>query len=327
MIGRQLRFRGSRRTQPSWLGRFSPRVAALAETVGFVGVFLVTAAGVTWAAHAMLPGMFSGAGRAGGSIGGDNVPAITIGAVAPVLVAALIVTWLFATRWFRVPPLTAFEQTGLPVRLRALVSASTGFAFGSVLVGLVVGVMAIAGWVSWQPSSEPGSPASAAVWLGGVLLLAAAVEEVLLRGHPFQLLKSRFSSAAAVITTSLVFGLLHAANPGVTPSALVNISLAGVLLGVAVLRTGSLWFAIGVHTGWNWIMAVSGLVVSGLPADMPRSEAVVSGPVFWTGGSFGPEGGMTVTLVILLGIAVVARMGPGRAGERRHILRNSGRYE
>jgi uncharacterized protein len=41
----------------------------------------------------------------------------------------------------------------------------------------------------------------------------------------------------------------------VAPLGLANIFLAGVMLAVAYLRTRSLWFATGVHLGWNWTMA------------------------------------------------------------------------
>ena len=39
------------------------------------------------------------------------------------------------------------------------------------------------------------------------------------------------------------------------PLTLLNIAMAGVLLGVVRIVTGSLWHAIGVHLGWNFATA------------------------------------------------------------------------
>jgi len=73
---------------------------------------------------------------------------------------------------------------------------------------------------------------------------------------------------------------------------------------VAYWKTYSLWFATGVHFGWNWTMSFAAdLPVSGLPMDTPGIEASVTGPRLWTGGDFGPEAGLVVTAVTLAGIA------------------------
>jgi hypothetical protein len=84
-----------------------------------------------------------------------------------------------------------------------------------------------------------------------------------------------------------------------------------VLLSLAYLRTRSLWFATGVHLGWNWVMAaLLDFPVSGLTFfDTPLYDAVVRGAPWWTGGDFGPEAGLAGTLVLLAGIGWLARGG------------------
>jgi hypothetical protein len=100
----------------------------------------------------------------------------------------------------------------------------------------------------------------------------------------------------------VLFALLHARNPNVTPVALANIFLAGVMLAVAYLRTRSLWFATGVHVGWNWAMAsLLDFPVSGIVMDMPLYSARETGPDWVTGGTFGPEAGIAASLTIALG--------------------------
>ena len=76
------------------------------------------------------------------------------------------------------------------------------------------------------------------------------------------------------------------------------------MLGISPVFTGSIAMAVGAHIGWNWFMgAVFGFAVSGTDvAGGSLIRITVSGPELWTGGAFGPEGG----LLGLLGVAVLA---------------------
>jgi uncharacterized protein len=87
---------------------------------------------------------------------------------------------------------------------------------------------------------------------------------------------------------------------------------------VAYLRTLSLWFATAVHLGWNWAMAtLFDLPVSGIRAfDTPLYEPVVGGPVWWSGGAFGPEGGLVGTLGFGCALVAVLRLRPVRRDPR-----------
>ena len=232
---------------------------------------------------------------------------LSIGLVAQtmlVLVAALMAAWVML-RWVDRQPLRwlGFPLTGAGVR-----EAAIGLAVGTAALAGTVALFALAGWYRYTP--ESGSLAEWAT-TSGVALLALAVpaasEEALLRGYLFRTIRERSGAWVAVLFTSAVFAALHGSNPGVGTFALVNIFLAGVLLAVAVLRTGTLWLATGIHLGWNW--AMSGpldLPVSGLQGlDVPLYDAVVVGPTWLTGGSFGPEGGLVGTLGVCAGLALV----------------------
>lgn len=148
-----------------------------------------------------------------------------------------------------------------------------------------------------------GDDGTAAGWVGTMLwhllvfTVAAAAEEAVFRGYAFQALARGFGGVPAVVVTSALFALAHARNPNVGTFALLNIFLAGVMLGAAYLKTMSLWFATAVHTGWNWAMAsLFDLPVSGIAMfDAPLYEPRVTGG--WvSGGAFGPEGGLVGTL-------------------------------
>ncbi len=225
----------------------------------------------------------------------------------PVLAAAFAATWVLAVRIDGHPLSALGLRRGLP----GLKELGFGILVGCALIGAAILALVIPGWVSLTAPAAVPMLAGGAVTL--LLLGAAFAEELLFRGYPFRVLHRRFGPVPAVIATSVAFGLMHGANPGVTPLALVNLTLAGVLLGVAYWRSGSLWFVTGLHFGWNWVMAASGLPVSGLDVSISGLEAGVTGPVLWTGGPFGPEGALMITFVTALGTVWMWRVATPRA--------------
>jgi len=219
--------------------------------------------------------------------------------VLPMLAAALLASWVLQVKVSQRP----FAALGLSRGMEAVRRLVLGAVLGVVLIGTVVLVFAATGWVSWTRAAAPGSLLADGLKLAGLLLGAAFVEELLFRGYPFQVLERRFGIEVALLGTSAAFGAAHAWNPNVAPLPLVNITLAGILLGSAYFKTRSLWFATGVHWGWNLMMALSNLSVSGLEFGMRGLEPKLRGPEIWTGGSFGPEGGLLVSVVSVIGTA------------------------
>ena len=76
-------------------------------------------------------------------------------------------------------------------------------------------------------------------------------------------------------------------------------------MGAARQVTGTLWLAVGMHTGWNFFLGtVFGFPVSGI---VERSVFLTEsdGPALLTGGDFGPEGGLLAAVVLLLGTAAL----------------------
>lgn len=184
-----------------------------------------------------------------------------------------------------------------------------GAFIGGAFMAVVIAAQAALGWLGFQ--TEPGG-----LWewlehvanLGLVLAVAAASEELLFRGYPFQVLVEGIGAWPAVVVSSALFGGIHIFNPEVDALAVINISLAGALMAAAYLRTRSLWTAIGLHWAWNWIMAaVLDLPVSGLDFDSPGYDLRERGPDLLTGGAFGPEAGLLATILVLPLIAWVLR--------------------
>jgi membrane protease YdiL (CAAX protease family) len=199
-----------------------------------------------------------------------------------------------------------------------------GLALGAAVAGVVVALMAAAGGLRWT-----GEAGTAPAWLGGTvgallfLALPAAAEEALLRGYPLQALSEAWGPWWALALTAVVFGALHRANPGVTVIGTLNVAAAGVFLGVVYLRTASLWWATGAHLGWNWTHGyLADVPVSGLELlDAPLYEGVVRGPAWLGGGSFGPEGSLVATVVLVAASALCWRAGWLRASRTARAAR------
>jgi uncharacterized protein len=204
---------------------------------------------------------------------------------------------------------------GFPLHRPAAREALLGIATGAVIIATAVLLLLLT--TSAHFTGDSGTARAYVGFLGWTLLfftIAAALEEVLFRGYPFQVLVEWLGVWPAIVVASGLFSALHAQNPGVTPLALVNIFLAGILLSLAYLKTRSLWYATGVHLGWNWTMAsLLDFPVSGLGFDTPLYTAVSTGPVWWTGGAFGPEAGLVGTVVAVAGSVWIVRSRAVRA--------------
>jgi uncharacterized protein len=79
---------------------------------------------------------------------------------------------------------------------------------------------------------------------------------------------------------------------------MVNTALWGIYLGYAFLRSHDLWLPIGLHYGWNFVLPLFGVNLSGLTIEVTRySYRWDLGPI-WSGGRYGPEGGVLTTIFV-----------------------------
>jgi len=183
---------------------------------------------------------------------------------------------------------------------------------GCLAVGLPSLLILAIGWYEVAPGGD-GNAAVSALSLAAVLLPAALWEELLARGYLFATIRERWGAPAALILTSVGFGLLHLGNPGANLQAVLQVSLAGFWLGGILLATGSLYAAWLAHAAWNWtIAALLHAPVSGAPFGTPGWKLVDAGPDWATGGEWGPEGGLLVLFGMSLTLFYLYRRRSGR---------------
>lgn len=220
----------------------------------------------------------------------------------------ILLVWL----WVR-----GYEKRGLATlgfeRSGALGQYGRGLLLGFLAFLGAVGLMGLFGNVAPE-TGNPGRVGQAGLAaLAGVLLILpgwlvqGAAEEVLTRGWMLPTLAARYRPWIGVAVSSLFFAAAHGLNPNLSTLALVNLVLYGLFAAFYALREGSLWGICAFHAVWNWAQGnLFGLQVSG--SDLGGGmlfDLMETGPDWFTGGAFGPEGGLAVTAVLLVGMAII----------------------
>lgn len=189
-------------------------------------------------------------------------------------------------------------------------------------------------WLAIEPA-PPGSWLAFAVVTLLFFLPAALIEELMMRGYLFRVLRDAWGWLPTVLVTSVVFSALHWGNPNgclttwragafdaqTCAQSTALVTLAGIVLGGVLVFTGSLFAAWIAHFAWNWTMtgllhaSVSG--VSDLPGiTMPNFRVVDAGPDVVTGGSWGPEGGVLAAIAMIVAFVALWRQWQrGRIGD------------
>ena len=221
-----------------------------------------------------------------------------IGASVGFLLGSILAGWWLLTRDKR-----GFSALGFYFSSDATKDSIRGLALGIRIGVVVITAIFLLGGLRWTPESGTISG-----WLLGAFsalaffTIPAAMEEAVVRGYAFQAVVESWGVGAALTITAIIFGALHYGNPDFGWVPLINITLAGVLLGVVYLKTLSLWWATGVHLGWNWTLGyLADVPVSGLELmDAPYYEGHPVGPEWLSGGGFGPEASLIAAVVLLL---------------------------
>lgn len=132
-------------------------------------------------------------------------------------------------------------------------------------------------------------------------------EEIAIRGYILHNLSSSFNKYVALIISSLVFMIMHLGNPNIGILPLVNLFLAGIFLGIYTIHKNNLWFPIGAHLTWNYLQGpIFGFEVSGNKINS-LFEQKPNGHELLTGGNFGFEGSIILTLFLMISIVYMDR--------------------
>lgn len=195
-----------------------------------------------------------------------------------------------------------------------------GLLIGLLIFGASIGISASLGYIAIQESNFPEiGPA-----VVGSLLLAflgwmvqGAAEEALTRGWLLPVIGARYTPLLGVAISALIFALFHSLNPNLGPIAVLNLALFGVFTALYALYERGIWGVFGLHSAWNWAqLHLFGFEVSGnmFPGESLFDLSEV-GPDLITGGAFGPEGGLSVTIILVISCIMTGWFSQRRAME------------
>jgi membrane protease YdiL (CAAX protease family) len=278
----------------------------------FVAIFAALAFGVNIIGHKLWP-----SGGKGPKPGSEASPKFLFIAESIPFLITLIATWIMSKIERRRNSVYGFGGT------RKLANFVTGLGWGVTCLSLLVLTLWKTGHLVIDSRLLFGSAILryGATWLLGFLLVGL-LEEYLTRGYLQYTLtrglagvyawvfKTRHSQALGFWTAaaifSVLFGLGHGKNPGESPIGLLSAGLAAMVFCLSLWRTGSLWWAIGFHTSWDWGQSfLYGVADSGM---MVQHHLLATHPVgapILSGGATGPEGSIYVLAILAFASCVI----------------------
>lgn len=225
------------------------------------------------------------------------------------LFSFVIILFLFIF-WVKVIEKNTLSSLGF-VKRNWLKYLAWGIMFSLVQMGVIALVYQVSGIGSFELNELSLEPILFILGLFPFWLLQGGTEEVATRGWLLTRIAARSNLPLAIAISSSLFGFLHLGNSGVTFLSVLNIVLDGVLAGLLFIYTDSIWLVVAQHGTWNYVQGnLLGFQVSGTGADASIfSFTMGSGPDWLTGGTFGAEGSIITTLVLLVSLVIVYRLG------------------
>ena len=223
-----------------------------------------------------------------------------------VLVAFSVLFWVIEKRKF---PIAQLEH---PVK-----NVVGGAVVGSIWLGIVVAIL----WLTHTISFIGMNPVSyLGIWLLSCLI-NVVMQELLVRGYLYQLIKTNYSTLAAAVVTTILFTSLHggAFEAGLVP--VLNVMTMSIFMTLTLEYTHCIAFPIMIHFIWNGIGAIILGGVS-LASDYPSLLQIsYSGHQLLNGGACKIEGSIIVLILNVLFIALFSVL--MRRQKRRAITTNN----
>lgn len=199
-----------------------------------------------------------------------------------------------------------FDYLGLKSIRERYTELIIGLLAGSFFIVLNVIILRISGILSF--SNNILNPNISISLLEGLLLfsIVAFAEELLFRGYIIMSLQQMGKWWLSILISALIFALTHGAlNDNASFLAVINLLLGGILLGYMYVKTKSIYMPIGFHLTWNYFQGyIFGIQVSGREVGEAMYIIEVKNHIM-SGGSFGLEGGLGNTIVVMLSIIFV----------------------
>ena len=209
-----------------------------------------------------------------------------------------------------------FGIYGLPVACAFDKWFWIGLAWGLIALSTLMVLMRGVGVFSFGHFALHGERIFKFAGFWGVLfILVGFFEEFSFRGYAQFTLTQGIGFWPAACLLSFIFGLLHLiGNVGENVLGSLCAAMIGLFFCFTLKRTGTLWFAVGMHASWDWGESyLYSVPDSGGMATGHLLNSSFHGSRWLTGGSVGPEGSVLVFVVIGIAWLLFDRMYPAVA--------------
>ncbi len=191
-----------------------------------------------------------------------------------------------------------------------------GVAWGVLAVGVLLGLIALFGGFSVQGLALSGGALvrTTLVWVAAMVAVGL-FEESVFRGYVLVSLGRGMGFWPAALLLSAIFGGIHYfTKPMENVADALSVGLLGLFLCVSFRRTGSLWFAAGFHTAFDFmalpLLGAPNTANQGQPLDARLLDTSFHGPAWLTGGVTGMEASLLIFPVLALLFWALSRRFP-----------------
>lgn len=224
------------------------------------------------------------------------------------IIALTIIFWLIDKRKIRL------HLTGKPVYNIIL-----GCVTGAIWLGVSIGILSLIGVVHIDGRNQISM---LWMWMFSAFL-NTVMQEMLVRGYLYQMIKSNYNTVVAIIVSTGLFTFAHggAFEAGILP--VLNVITMSLFVTAVLEYTDSLIAPIVIHFLWNGVGAI---VLGGvsLAEDYPHLfNMVISGNPILSGGSCKIEGSIIVllmNLILMIGFVIVKRKRNNRSKNSNDVL-------
>ncbi|HUA39504.1 MAG TPA: CPBP family intramembrane glutamic endopeptidase [Candidatus Sulfopaludibacter sp.] len=187
--------------------------------------------------------------------------------------------------------ITSWREAGVVAPSGQWKKLTGGLLIGFLSLAMVAGMAMLGGGRGFVQTITAHGAVAVIIKAVGAAVAVAVMEEILFRGGLFGGLRKFFYWPLALIVSSMLYALAHFLRRAdfagavhwhsglvllprmlggfVDFSALLpdffNLTLAGILLGLAYQRTGNLYFSIGLHAGWVFWLKTYGAFTTAAP--------------------------------------------------------------
>lgn len=148
----------------------------------------------------------------------------------------------------------------------------------------------------------------AGAWAAACVLLGL-YEEFVFRGYVLHTLQHGMGFWGAALLSSGLFGAIHLGNGSDPWYIVLSAATFGMLYCLSVRRSGTIWFAVGLHAAFDFSETFLFSPSGGASVSGHLLDSSLNGPAWLTGGIAGPEASLNGALVFVLMFLIVNRLG------------------